>query len=295
MIDELVFRFVRRKLQRAGTASGAAASADAAADISRDSTDDYASWRESAQERMFFADFDDEDFSGRDVLDFGCGVGTLTYQLAMHGARSVVGVDLNEASLEKARRRRRDEPVEFRLSTDDRAIDIADESVDVVACFDVMEHIMAYAPIIREWHRILRPSGRVLVHWQPYFHPYGHHMQDYLPVPWVHLLLSGERRRELCARVVDLPEFDAPWWDRDGDGNRINRFRVAPDGPGFLNRLSMRRFERICARAGFRLARRTLKPFSGSPAVVTVSRALTRVPVLREGFTAHAVYVLEKA
>ncbi len=289
MIDELVFRFVRRKLQRAGVAS-----ADAAAIVSRGSTADYADWRESTQERMFFADFADEVFSGRDVLDFGCGVGTLSYLMSMHGARHVVGVDLSEASIEKARQRRRDEPVEFRLATNERAIDIADESVDVVACFDVMEHIMAYAPIIREWHRVLRPAGRVLVHWQPYFHPYGHHMQDYLPVPWVHLLLSGERRRELCARVVDLPDFDAPWWDRDEHGNRINRFRVAPDGPGFLNRLSMRRFERICTRSGFRVACRTLKPFSGSSAVVAVSRALTRVPLLREGFTAHAVYALEK-
>jgi len=246
------------------------------------STGEYADWRESAQEKMFFSDFNQETFEGRDFLDFGCGVGTLSFLLHAHGAKSVVGTDLNESSISAAEQRKEAENIAFRLAVDASSIDLNDSAVDAIACFDVMEHIMEFEPIIHEWFRVLRHSGNVLVHWQPYYHPYGHHMQDYLPIPWVHMLLSTEKRRRLCERIVDLPEFNAPWWDRDNQGNKINRFRAAPEGPGFLNRLSMRKFEKICRQAGFRVSRRELKPFSGRFYVAAASSLLTRLPMLRE-------------
>ena len=255
MIDELVFRLANKRLQHS-------APKDSGVQDAQVTTGEYADWRQNSQERMFFSDFDQEIFAGKDFLDFGCGVGTLSFLLHENGVRSVTGIDVSDSSIEIAEQRNAQDNVTFKLSATTDSIDLADSSIDAIACFDVMEHVMEYRPIIYEWFRVLRSSGQVLVHWQPYYHPYGHHMQYYLPIPWVHIFMSGEKRRKLCERIVDLPEFDAPWWDRNSQGEKINRFKAAPDGPGFLNRLTTREFEKICRQAGFRITRRTLKPYN---------------------------------
>lgn len=43
------------------------------------------------------------DFSGKDVLDLGCGFGWHCRYAIENGAKSVIGIDLSEKMLEKAR------------------------------------------------------------------------------------------------------------------------------------------------------------------------------------------------
>src|SRR5688500_11188627 len=40
---------------------------------------------------------------GKTVLDFGCGGGTEAAEMAEHGARRVIGIDIDDVSLERAR------------------------------------------------------------------------------------------------------------------------------------------------------------------------------------------------
>jgi len=293
MLQEIVFQVAKRRVATFEPTASSGAS-------SRTSTAAYDEWRKCALEEEFTHSFEADLVRDKDVLDFGCGSGAMSLLMNRLGARSCIGIDLSEKSIETARAKVSGQAIEFRCASDTTTIELKDAAVDRIVCFDVMEHIMDYEAIIGEWLRVLRPGGMVLIHWQPWFHPYGHHGHDYLPVPWVHVFLNHRKRTELCARIVEMPEFNAPWWDYDKNNHRINRFRDAPtseshaEKSGFLNELTMWRFERLCRTRGFTIARRTLVPFQGPAMVRAVSWGLSRLPLIREFFTANAIYVLAK-
>ena len=77
--------------------------------------------------------------AGKDVLDIASGEG---YGSAAIGqiARSVVGVDIDTASVDHANRSYGSERVSFREG-DATKLPLADGSVDVVVSFETLEHI----------------------------------------------------------------------------------------------------------------------------------------------------------
>lgn len=108
---------------------------------------------------------------GDRVLDLGCGEGRHSHGLHMVGGLEVVGVDLDQASLEKAREgletlppRRPDDPHTTRFQTGDATrLDFADNTFDVVICSEVLEHLPDYDAALVEIRRILKPDGRLCV------------------------------------------------------------------------------------------------------------------------------------
>jgi 2-polyprenyl-3-methyl-5-hydroxy-6-metoxy-1,4-benzoquinol methylase len=254
----------------------------------------YADWRYNALRDQFVEYFGVDSVKDKIALDFGCGDGALCSVLLDAGAAKAHGVDLDEKSLARFSDRLQSyggekRPTFSRSTTADR-IDEADASYDVIFCMDVLEHVMEYRAIMREWHRVLRPGGSVNIWWQPYWHPFGHHVYDWVPIPWAHAFLDDDELNEVCARIVDWAGFDAPIWDRNPDGTRRNRFRVATGTTGFLNKLTIREFERQCADARLTIARREFVPFAGRAR--RASALLTHVPVARDFFMACAVYRL---
>ena len=259
---------------------------------------DYETHRAETRQREFERYFSSIDLTGLDVLDFGCGHGGLSVFLATRGVRSLTGVDLAEDRIESAiaLAKSRALPVQprFLLASDDRTIDLPDESIDAILCFDVLEHVMEYEAIIREWRRVLRLDGRVLIHWVPWWNPYGPHINSLVPIPWSHMLFSERVLIDTCARVYELPEFVPKCWDLDEQGNRKpNKWQELKVLPG-VNRLTIRRFEKICRRVGLWFERAQIVGFGGSRTARS-TRVLTHVPGLREFFTSHTVYELRRA
>lgn len=238
------------------------------------------------------------DVAGLDVLDFGCGGGALLALLAPLGPRSLTGIDVDPHSVAMARTRLdalqlHDAP-RLLVAGDPGRIDLPDHSMDAIFCFDTVEHVLDYERIIREWRRVLRRDGRIFIWWCPWFHPYGHHVESLIPLPWAHVVFAEPVLTATCARIYDLPEFRPRAWDVDEAGNRKpNKWRTLTALPG-LNRLTMRRFERACAAAGLCVVKRRVTGFRGSPAA-RLTQPLTRVPMLGEFFTAHVTYELGRA
>ena len=259
---------------------------------------DYETHRAETLQREFERYFSSIDLTGLDVLDFGCGHGGLSVFLATRGVRSLTGVDLAEDRIESAiaLAKSRALPVQprFLLASDDRTIDLPDESIDAILCFDVLEHVMEYEAIIREWRRVLRLDGRVLIHWVPWWNPYGPHINSLVPIPWSHMLFSERVLIDTCARIYELPEFVPKCWDLDEQGNRKpNKWQELKVLPG-VNRLTIRRFEKICRQVGLSIERAQIVGFGGSRTARS-TRVLTHVPGLREFFTSHTVYELRRA
>ena len=97
---------------------------------------------------------------GERVLDLGCGAGRFVAALQDAGT-DAVGVELAEAALERARR---NVPgAELHALGPDGAIPLADASVDLVWCSEVLEHVPDTAGLLSEARRVLRTGGRLLV------------------------------------------------------------------------------------------------------------------------------------
>jgi ubiquinone/menaquinone biosynthesis C-methylase UbiE len=98
------------------------------------------------------------------VLDVGCGPGTITAELAARTA-SVIAVEINEGALDLARAeiaRRGLVNVEF-LVSDAHALNLPDDSVDVVHAHQVLQHVADPVQVLREMRRVCRPGGIVAV------------------------------------------------------------------------------------------------------------------------------------
>lgn len=101
---------------------------------------------------------------GTSVLDFGAGTGWLSRFLTQLGCRTIL-LDVSPSALGIARETfhkipvvgERPEPSFLRF--DGRHIDLPDESVDRVVCFDAFHHAPNPAEVLREFARILKPGG----------------------------------------------------------------------------------------------------------------------------------------
>ena len=106
--------------------------------------------------------------SGLDLLDIGCGPGTITGGLAVRVAPGrVVGVDRAEEIVEQAAASAATggtsgSEIEFRVG-DVYALDFDDESFDVVHAHQVLQHLVDPIAAMVEMRRVLRPGGLLAV------------------------------------------------------------------------------------------------------------------------------------
>jgi ubiquinone/menaquinone biosynthesis C-methylase UbiE len=101
--------------------------------------------------------------AGDVILDPGCGTGWQAAGLRRAGLPRVVGVDLSDGMLAKARAAGA-WPL---LQSDATRLPIATGSVDVVVSRGVLHHLPDVPAALAEWRRVLRPGGAVVVASEP--------------------------------------------------------------------------------------------------------------------------------
>ncbi|MEG9499671.1 class I SAM-dependent methyltransferase [Mannheimia indoligenes] len=110
------------------------------------------------------------DFSkDKKVLEVACNMGTTAIQLAKQFECQIIGIDLDEDTLEKARENIKDQEVEHLVQVQKAnatKLPFEDESFDIV----INEAMLTMLPqevkekAIREYFRVLKPNGFLLTH-----------------------------------------------------------------------------------------------------------------------------------
>lgn len=258
--------------------------------LQNDGSITYAQWQYRWGEKTvacFAPQFTPGDiFTGRTVLDMGCGAaGKSLYYLSI-GAVQVVGVDIVPHYQEEAEAFARELGFEDRftfLLGDALHLPIPDGSFDVVIMNDFMEHIRSPEEAVREALRVLKPGGRIYLNFPPYYHPMGIHMSDVIGIPWVHLLFSEQTLISAYKELVHGLPDEAQRLDLRFSTDETGRTYIS-----YLNKMTLRKFHRLLQAAG-------LKPLWYQE--IPLRRFLTplaRLPVVKELFVKMCACVIEK-
>lgn len=193
------------------------------------------------------------------LLDIGCGTGAMSRKLQEFGP--VVSADFSPHALSFSRRR----GLSHLCAADAMRLPFRDRSFDAVVALDLLEHLPDDRAALREFHRVLRPGGRLVASVPAYQSLWSGH----------DVALMHHRRyvaRQLAARCKDAGFtierltyvmtllFPAMWLAR-----RVGAFRHTspraglPPLPGPINRglISMLQVENC-------IVRRIGLPFGGT-------------------------------
>ncbi|MEM3465488.1 MAG: class I SAM-dependent methyltransferase [Candidatus Jordarchaeales archaeon] len=101
-----------------------------------------------------------EKHKGSTLLDFGCGDGSSTMLVAAHvNASKVIGVDLDDEALKKAREKG---ILTYKADLNEK-LPLDDECVDIVFANQVIEHLINVDNFVSEIYRVLRRGGCVVI------------------------------------------------------------------------------------------------------------------------------------
>ncbi|MDM8157513.1 class I SAM-dependent methyltransferase [Amedibacillus dolichus] len=101
------------------------------------------------------------DLNGLRMLDLGCGYGWHCRYAIQHGASAVVGVDLSERMLERARSMGEDARITY-MHAAMETIDFPKASFDLILSSLAFHYVADYPGLLKKLHAVLRPQGQLL-------------------------------------------------------------------------------------------------------------------------------------
>src|SRR5581483_6915916 len=183
------------------------------------------------------------------IADIGCGDGIMALGLSqLVSPRKLVGFDVNPVDLGHLLFQCRAEGVlseipaqlEFRQSSPSKT-PAEDGEFDFVYSWSAFEHIGEPLDVLREIHRVLRPTGHFFLQLWPFYHsPKGSHLWDWFDDDFHHL---REDEQEIVNTVLASDRHE-PGFSQ----YMAHEFQQ-------LNRITLEQLQRVVLEAGFDVAR----------------------------------------
>lgn len=230
----------------------------------------------------------DKDWEDKKILDVGCGAGGKWVYIAEKYNSEVVGIDLSKEFLWQAeafaKEKLQHDNTRF-LFQSALETEFSDNSFDIILMSDVLEHIPNTEILLEEVMRILKPWGKILFDFAPYYHYFGHHLWDTLPIPWLHVFTSEKFRISLYKRsVCALP-----------DGNKRIELRISKENNkekiSYLNKITLKNFINIISKYDNKDNNKSLqiKYF-----MLKNANFMLNIPLIREIWIRHIVWCIKK-
>jgi len=105
------------------------------------------------------------------ILEVGCSAGPLLLQLQQAGYTNLTGIDISEKAIALGRKR----GLQYISVMDGAKLDFSDAAFDLVIASDVLEHIADDAKAMKEWSRVMKLGGKVIVFVPAFQHLWSGH------------------------------------------------------------------------------------------------------------------------
>ncbi len=221
---------------------------------------------------------------GASVLDVGCGEGGGL--CAVHDAGAdCVGFDIDAPRVEAAKLLMGGRKIPLTTGNlYETSLPFPGRQFDIVILHDVFEHLEQKDVVLQKLMEYMKPKGRMLITFPPYYSAYGAHQQllraPFLKLPFFHLIPFS------LTLILPHVKGEAPYFVEEVQ--KLGRLKMG-----------MRKFEKIVARGKMDVAgkqayiigpnhiRFGLKPIAAGP--------IANVPVIGEVVCTGVVYLLAKA
>jgi len=205
--------------------------------------------------------------AGKDILEFGCGEGTLALGLALRsGAQRVVGVDVLpvfDNCLELAHQQfnlgQLPPNLHFRKIAPGDPITVWGE-FDVVVSWSVFEHVRydVVEGAIASIFSVLKPGGLLFLQISPlYYSAFGSHLSPWIPAPWAHLQMQLDHFQSALFDAPETPLKVRNEWSVyiPMDADRQTERSALWDTFAELNRITAPELVEMLGGAGFEILR----------------------------------------
>lgn len=236
---------------------------------------------------MYWQFFDLWELTWKKILDIWCGWWWKSIYIAEKYNCFVTGIDLNLNFLNEANgflsKKWLQNQVNFKSES---ALDTSfeDNSFDIVIMSDVIEHIPNTENLFEEVYRLLRSWWYILFDFAPYYHYFWHHIWDTIRIPWLHVITSESFRIDLYKKSLE----SKPDKDKRLD-LRIWQNSSWKESFVYLNGITRKKFETIISKEIWRYSESKITYF-----MLKKLDFLSKVPILRELFIKHIVWVMKK-
>lgn len=245
--------------------------------------------REEYENPRFWSRFGEvPDLRGATVLDVGSGWGSLCVDMALAGAKKVVGLDIKSELVDFANEYLRQNYPQLTSIVDFKDVDLRDYdevTFDYIISKDSFEHIIELDRMLSEMKKRLAPGGRIYTGFGPlYTSPYGDHDRRRVILgpwgfwgrllaltPWGHLFMESI--------VIDM-------------NNRYRERKVNSMYDLGLNKMSASDYRRAFHESGLSIVEFRINQSTSIQS--RVFALLARIPFL-EDYCTHSIYcILEK-
>ena len=211
------------------------------------------------------------------VLDIGCGHGSLCIDMALAGARKIVGLDINSNLINFANKNLSINFPKLKDTIEFKDIDIRDYpnniAFDYIISKDSFEHIIDLEGIFNEIGKKLKPKGKAYLGFGPLYNsPFGDHGRTKTKIPWGHLIVPESI---IIKRL-----------------NKIDKSGIVSIQDLGLNKWKLSDYERL-----FKNSELSIVFFKVNQSNEIVSKLFTlisKIPVFKEYFSHNIYCILEK-
>jgi SAM-dependent methyltransferase len=242
----------------------------------------------------YFPEVSPDQLRGKRVLDLGCFTGGRL----VYGFTTATGVDVEPTYAEAGRLFAGSRGVNVSFETGrGEHLPFEPESFDLIVSFDVLEHVQDVERVMLECARVLRPGGKFMTAFPPFYQAVGSHLGTFTKLPALHWLFSGPTLARAIYQVGQKRGPVAEWYARPSPA--LEPWERTP----YLNGITVAAFRRILRKQNWRVVHWARRPIltDGRRAGLPVFRALSllfalpaRLPLLEELFLGRICCVLEK-
>ena len=134
--------------------------------------DDLQSQSEGRKQNIFykalsamFKDFNNilnKNIKDKKILDFGCGIGSITEKVSLYSPSQIVGIDISEVSINKAKNNAKKKGLNIQYSVDNcEKSKLESNSFDLIYGSAILHHLNLHS-CLKEINRLLKKDGMMV-------------------------------------------------------------------------------------------------------------------------------------